>query len=272
MVDYFSMPFGYSLDLNLTDLCNINCRHCYMPKKPVSLTFEEVQQIFSRIPKSLDTLVLSGGEPFMNYKVLYQTIECARSIFPLAKIRITSNAKSIYSSDEEIIHELNKLEKAGVNEIRLSCDQYHIDAGINVERLFAVGKIADSISSNIKVSYLDVGKGRPIGEFKERKEGMISKASCLNRPKNIFKPYLFMETSGELYVCAFRLTKSLGNLIHDEWTFIANNIEKQYDYLSGNVLSIVVKNTKDSALNYELYNKFGECHLCEQYQKICKNS
>lgn len=271
MVDYISMPFGYSLDINLTDLCNIDCKHCYMRKQAVSLSFEAVQHIFSRIPKSLSSLVLSGGEPFLNYNVLYQTIEYARSVFPQAKIRISSNAKSFYSDDETIVRELNKLERAGADEIRLSCDQYHIDAGIDVERLFAVGRIADSLSSNVKVSYLDVGKGRPIGEFKEKREEMISKESCLNRPENIFKPYLFMETSGELYVCAFRLTRSLGNLIHDEWNFIANNIERQFDYLSGNIVSIVVKNMKDSTVCYELYNKFGECYLCEQYQKICQD-
>lgn len=273
MVDYKRMPFGYSLDFNITDQCNIRCEHCYMKKRDKMLSPLEMKEMLHKIPLTLKRLVISGGEPFLNIETLYEAILYARSIFsPSLRIRISTNGKYIYDTDDHIRDELKRLYDYGVTEILLSVDKYHLDAGIKKERLLRISEIANELSLGLKVRFLDIGKGVPIGEFTEDAEEKISKRSCLNRPENIFSPYLFANTDGSVYLCSFRLTKSVGNLISEDWDTIAKNIELQYEYLSGNIVSNIVRSEKDSTKSYDIYKKYGECYLCEKHEKVSKES
>ena len=268
MLDYESLPYGYSIDFNLTDSCNLQCKHCYMKKTTLSLSYDQVKKMLDKLPLSLYKIVFSGGEPFMNYEVLYRSIAYVKRRFPLARIRINSNGTLFYHTKESIEQELLKLEHYGVNTLKLSFDQYHLSAGVKKDKLDLIGSIAKDLGLKIKVSYLDIGKGVPVGEFKEFHEKNITRGRCLTRPENIFSPYLFTETSGEIHLCAFRLTKSLGNLLFDSWSTIADNILNQYDYLSGNIISHIIFNESDTELIYDLYKKYGECFLCQRHQKI----
>lgn len=265
MIDYEQMPYGYSLDMNITDLCNIQCSHCYMKKRDLFLTFQHAKIILDKLPQSLKRIVLSGGEPFLNYDVMYQIVDYARKRFGnTVKIRISSNGKFFYETDDEIIAELRHMESSSINQILLSNDKYHIDAGIKLERLIRIGELATENNLKIKVKYLNIGNEAPVGESKERDENKIEKKKCLNRPENVFSPYLFTKTDGNVYVCAFRSLESLGNLFYDDWNIIANNIQKQYAYLCGNVMPEIIR--KDSSnKNCENFLKYGECYLCQNH-------
>lgn len=54
--------------LFVTTKCNSRCRHCFFWKnlnKGKGLTLEEIEKISASLKKSLSTLILSGGEPFL---------------------------------------------------------------------------------------------------------------------------------------------------------------------------------------------------------------
>ena len=266
MVNYYDMPYGFSMDMNITDECNIRCEHCYMKKTSEFLTLNESEAILRKIPSTLSKLVISGGEPFLNYDVMYYTISIARHIFdPNLVIRICTNGKYFYETDQSIVNELLKLDDYGVNELLISTDKYHFAAGIDSSRLQRISEICLSMNKRIKVKFLDIGNGAPIGEFKERKKEKIDKKECLNRNYNIFRPYLFSATDGDVFLCAYRGIPKIGTLKTDSWKTIAQNILGQYEFLSGNIISTIVKQEGTSDTIYELYQKYGECYLCQKY-------
>ena len=266
MIDYYHMEYGYSLDINITDNCNLCCKHCYMSKTSRSLEKKDVQTIFNKLPGSLNRIVISGGEPFLNEDVIYEICDVVRSRFKSAPtIRITSNGTLFYNSDSEIINTLNKLQSAGVDQLRLSSDKYHLDAGVNADKLARIGEIAQQIGLKMSVDYLDIALGALVGNNKHNISEPFCKKECLNKKDNTYKPYLFMNTDGALYHCAFRSTPPLGNLLTDSWLSIANNIRLNSANFSGDMLRIVLstcKNTNEVIHDYTLY---GECYVCEKY-------
>ena len=264
------MPYGYSLDCNITNKCNLNCKHCYMKKDSVMLTAANMKVFLDKLPSSLKKLVISGGEPYTNYDVLYRTIDYSRERFGESfKLRINTNAVSFYETDKTIENELEKLCLHNVTELMISSDVYHIDAGVRIDRINRILEIQKEKGFPINIRYLDIGKGIRIGEYNENDGALVSKSKCLNRNENIFRPYLFSSTTGEIYICAFRSTPSLGNLFYDSWGYIANSLKNQLDYLSGNIISPIIKSNENCYELYEQYEKYGECFVCKYNKASC---
>ena len=173
------MPFGFSFDMNITNSCNIKCKHCYMEKNALTLTDEQAECMLDRLPLTLNKLVISGGEPYVNYKILYHIIDYSRKRFGDShKIRISTNGVAMYETDLSIESELCKLSEHRVNELMISIDSYHIDAGVNRDRLLRISEIAIEKSLPIKVRYLNIGKGTRIGQFDEGDESLVAKSKC----------------------------------------------------------------------------------------------
>ncbi len=65
------------INLEITEACNLTCRHCYNfwrqddGPKPVGLTEERISTLIDMMVEAkVFHVVLSGGEPFANYKIL----------------------------------------------------------------------------------------------------------------------------------------------------------------------------------------------------------
>lgn len=65
------------INLEITEACNLTCRHCYNfwrqddGPKPVGLTEERMETLIGMIVEAgVFHVVLSGGEPFANYRIL----------------------------------------------------------------------------------------------------------------------------------------------------------------------------------------------------------
>jgi MoaA/NifB/PqqE/SkfB family radical SAM enzyme len=58
-----------------TQLCNDDCDHCYNDSSPFGKRISEsdCMKIIENLPKRVDRLILSGGEPLadINYYILY---------------------------------------------------------------------------------------------------------------------------------------------------------------------------------------------------------
>ena len=70
------MKFATVANLEITELCNVKCKHCYNPWRDESmgtnfLSKIKIKKIINKL-KSLGIfhVVLSGGEPLSNFEVL----------------------------------------------------------------------------------------------------------------------------------------------------------------------------------------------------------
>ncbi|PPR77864.1 MAG: Antilisterial bacteriocin subtilosin biosynthesis protein AlbA [Alphaproteobacteria bacterium MarineAlpha2_Bin1] len=77
-----------TLWFNTGTLCNIKCKNCYIESSPkndalVYIKFEEVKKYLDEIESSekIETVGLTGGEPFMNPEIIKIISECLRRNF-----------------------------------------------------------------------------------------------------------------------------------------------------------------------------------------------
>lgn len=78
----------------ITNKCNARCKHCFywkeLNKKDSELTLSQIKKIVSSLKNRIETLSLTGGEPFLR-KDIYEIIELFYKINHLKKVHITSN-------------------------------------------------------------------------------------------------------------------------------------------------------------------------------------
>lgn len=138
-----------SLNLEITDKCNVKCRHCYNfwredGYKKESMTKERFDQLLDQIVDSgIFHIVLTGGEPFLNFKML----EYACSQLVKNNISLSINSNLMVTSVDMI----KRLCSVGVDHILTSltsCDEETND--YLVQRKGAFKKIVKNIESAIK--------------------------------------------------------------------------------------------------------------------------
>lgn len=68
------------LSLEVTEDCNLSCSHCLCgEKRKVTMSDEVIKAIFNRI-KSVEELVLTGGEVFLAYEQVKRVLEIAKEM------------------------------------------------------------------------------------------------------------------------------------------------------------------------------------------------
>lgn len=106
------------LYLRLTNLCNLRCRHCCVcagPRFKDELRNREVLKLIKQFAELKgEELVITGGEPFLRRKLLYQIIKEARS-YGIRKIIIETNGTLITKEDADI------------------CKKYEVGVGISLD-------------------------------------------------------------------------------------------------------------------------------------------
>ena len=75
---YFSAPT--TVNLELTELCNVKCRHCYNPWRDetmgeISLSEIKLNLLIKKLSDAkVFHVILTGGEPMSNFDVLVKAI------------------------------------------------------------------------------------------------------------------------------------------------------------------------------------------------------
>ncbi len=91
----------------VTERCNLHCEYCFFKhKNGRDVSMEAVRRLFAlfeRIESLPETLILSGGEPFLARELLFQIIDESRQRFQRIPLHIQTNGLLI---DEEIIGQL----------------------------------------------------------------------------------------------------------------------------------------------------------------------
>ena len=116
-----------------TQLCNDECDHCYNLSGPrgARLSEEECMQIIENLPDRVDRLILSGGEPLAEKKLLFVILERLRARYGEAtQIMLQTNGDLLTAQM------LDKLIAAGVTRFDIaSIDRYHKYAGERLDKL-----------------------------------------------------------------------------------------------------------------------------------------
>ena len=127
-----------------TQLCNDKCDHCYNNSGPQGerLTEGECMKIIDHLPAGFGRLILSGGEPLAERKLLYRILEEAQKKYGStdAQIMLQTNGDLLTA---DILDDLIAL---GVSRFDVSSiDRYHKHAG---ERLMDLAELFDSRGVN----------------------------------------------------------------------------------------------------------------------------
>lgn len=121
-----------------TQLCNDSCDHCYNLSGPQGARISEADcmKIIENLPDKIDRLILSGGEPLAERKLLY-------SILDALKGRYGNDTQLMLQTNGDLLTEeiLDTLIEKGITRFDIaSIDRYHKAAGgrlMELAELFA---------------------------------------------------------------------------------------------------------------------------------------
>jgi organic radical activating enzyme len=126
-----------------TQLCNDKCDHCYNLSGPQGARISEAEclQIIENLPNSIDRLILSGGEPLAEKKLLYTILDALQARYAgRTQIMLQTNGDLL---TPEI---LDTLIEKGVTRFDIaSIDRYHKNAGA---RLMDLAELFESRGVN----------------------------------------------------------------------------------------------------------------------------
>lgn len=107
-----------TINLELTELCNVKCRHCYNfwrdeSMGSTSLSIEKLDQVIDRlIEADVFHVILTGGEPFSQFELLEHSLQRLQG----TNISISCNSNLMLVTDEKI----NRLKELGLDHILTS--------------------------------------------------------------------------------------------------------------------------------------------------------
>lgn len=177
-----------------TQLCNDNCDHCYNDSSPFGKRMSEADcmAIIDNLPDSLDHLMLSGGEPLAEKKLLYKILD---------RVQEKYNGKTFITLqfNGDLLNEkvLDTLIEKGVKRFSIaSIDRYHKKQGARKDELGLLFESKDiqfaqgPTSSNIKgfnkkehypntYSFLDRVSSRIHRDWMPLNSSAVIKATCL---------------------------------------------------------------------------------------------
>tara|TARA_B100000989_G_C19519442_1_gene463390 strand:+ start:787 stop:2199 length:1413 start_codon:yes stop_codon:yes gene_type:complete len=149
MLDSIKIKSPTVVNLEITEICNVKCKHCYNPWRDESMGVNQLDLIkIEKILKHLHQIgvfhvILSGGEPMSNFKILKE----AMKILNKYKMTFSCNTNLIIADDEK----MRELKDLGLEHCLTSIPS--IDEKENDEIMQSKGslkKILNGIKSCIK--------------------------------------------------------------------------------------------------------------------------
>ncbi len=135
----------YQIYWAFTQLCNDQCIHCYNNSGPKGerISEEDCLAIVDNLPARLDKLILSGGEPLAEKKLLYVILKKLQD-----KYKEDLKVALQFNGDLLTVEILQKLVRLGVNHFSIaSIDRYHKKQG---ERKDALSELFESQGIQLK--------------------------------------------------------------------------------------------------------------------------
>jgi len=258
----------YDLLMILTEKCNLLCPHCYMVDKTRSLSRESRDLFVSNLAPNPARISLEGGEIYCEKDLLYSTIKLLRNKFGKDfTLRLETNGVAFYKNRDSILEEADRLVKLGVDKIRVSLDDFHVQGGADRKKLISIAKVLEEESHQLKVSYLSLNNAVAVGNAENLPKELKQVRKCMNKPSSQEHPFFFTDILGEVYLCPWRITPSLGNLSKQN----LSEMFTQRDYIQSNILTGNIPKLSDETEIVEIRDKQGDCMVCKQLFKNGKN-
>lgn len=284
------------LAISLTQKCSAECRMCCFGCSPSSsqkLDKEDIKRLIDEaVGTSIKVISFSGGEAFMNFKLLQELGQYAvNKGFPFTVI-----TNGFWGKDyDEAKRRIKTLKEIGVREISLSVDKFHqefipissirnvvkacnklnvpVTVGFGVTKSDKVGNYIDELSDVLVSAKMSVYPLHPIGSgFKSIKEEDVIKNFPDDRwscPNTGILSVLF---DGNIYPCCSQVIRDAKmNISSIDKTSIAEAIELS----KNNAILFLIRVKGAKWMCNKLYNfgleKFKEDYIispCDVCKKI----
>lgn len=126
-----------------TQLCNDDCDHCYNDSSPFGarISQEDCFKIIDNMPNNVDRLILSGGEPMADIKLLHAILDKIRDKYQdRTQIMLQTNGDLLTTEKLQVL-----IDKGVTRFDIASIDRYHKHAG---NRLMELAEIFESCGVN----------------------------------------------------------------------------------------------------------------------------
>lgn len=240
----------------ITRKCPFECRHCYFCGSPKgeSMSIEQAKQAVFHLPVRVETLGISGGEPFTNPKLLKKTLEFIKARNFPNLTQLTVQTLGFWARDrEKTIRKVKELLELGVNSFYIyGNDSWHLEQGLNPEypRLlidvlreefgaFEPEKMEkmNFVFKRDKITYSTRRTGQilPIGRAKwatvsNEWRHIEKEPICKCRDFLHLNPNGYLYTinfNGEVHFCIYQTAPSLGNIFKQSMTQILKNARRR---------------------------------------------
>ena len=253
----------YSFNIILTNLCNAHCSHCYMKtnENPKTLSSNQIDLLVDKLPINTKTIVITGGEIFSAISALEYFLNRINNKFN--KIQIGLESYGIYLYTHDALKILKRLKELNVDFIRFSDDPFHEIGGVNLDKVRKLKGLESNDTPKIK--YLVQIKALSIGKAEQLKNEEKSKPCCMNTSDSRKNPYLFMDITGDMYLCAWKSGKKVGNIFTDNFFKIEENLKERVNscILTGNIVDAISTYTNENKENIKnSIDMIGECNTC----------
>lgn len=138
------MPNFMMVAWNVSPICNLACRHCYLGKLSGKdfLTREELAVIIEKVEAiGVETVFLAGGEPLMHPEIEYVVSEFVRR-----GIRVYLNTNGLLLSDEQI----KALVRLGLVGVIFGFDGVHRETYERIRGANTYDRVLDAILRSLK--------------------------------------------------------------------------------------------------------------------------
>ena len=269
-----NIKHGYRISIMLTEACNLQCSHCYMNanRNGKTLSTDEIDTLINNLPDNCLRISITGGEPYMCKDKLYYILRKIREKFNAntCELRVETNGAFFYQTEDTIVNEVNNLINLGVNTLRLSDDEFHVQGGLDIDKLRNIEKVVNKHKLNIVVSTLYQENAVAFGRAKALKSDKLDRKNCLNKKESIIIPYFYTTIEGDVSTCAWKCTPILGNCFHDSWDTIINNLNTpiQTAIIKSDILEVARLVAKEDTNKFNHYKDIidtcGQCVACKE--------
>jgi len=245
-----------SIWLLVTRKCPFECRHCYFCGSPKgeSMTIAQAKQAVSHLPVRVETLGISGGEPFTNPELLKKTLEFIKARNFPNLTQLTVQTLGFWARDrKKTIRMVKELLELGVNSFYVyGNDSWHLEQGLNPEHprllidvlreefgAFEPEKMEkmNFVFERDKITYSthQTGQILPIGRakwatVKDEWRHIEKEPICKCKDFLHLNPNGYLYTinfNGEVHFCIYQTAPSLGNIFEQPLTQILKNARRR---------------------------------------------
>jgi len=246
-----------SIWLLITRKCPLKCRHCYFCGSPTgeSMTVEQARKMVHHLPSGVESIGISGGEPFTVPKVLRATLAAIQERNFPNLTKVTVQTLGYWATDrKKTIRTVKELTGLGVNSWYVyGDDDWHREQGLNLENRALLldvlqndfgaylpprGEEVEALFTRgrITLSRHRTGKILPIGRAAwatttDEQQPIDTSFDCrIAKDCLTLKPDGYIYTinyNGEVHYCTHQTAPALGNIFERPLTQILKNARRR---------------------------------------------